>query len=466
MGRHFTIYTDHKPLKGIANLRDKSSRLARFHYKLAEYDFEIRYKAGKKNQNADALSRIPYASEEVLLVQTRARKSAEQGRLSETETQGKLDRSKHDIQKEKTSGQVVEDVQEDHPVELHDSKDIETVLKDFHDNPLGGHQGVSKTLCRLKRQFRWKGMKKDVTRHVRKCLKCQKSKSSRKTLMPMVITDTPIRPFSKIYMDCVGPLPESSSENKLILTIQDDFSKYMVCAAMKDGEASTVARTFVTEWIAKFGIPGSIVTDNGTNFMSQVFSDTCKFLGIKKLNTTPYLPQANGSLERSHAPLAAYLRSFVTEDGKNWDQWLPMAMHVHNNTKHAATGQTPFRTLYGFDLEVPSNLKRNRSPLYNPDDPSKVLKFQFQRAHELVRENLINAKKASKGYYDRKIKPISFIVGEKVLLRNQNRKNKFSEIWTGPYVVTRVVSPVTTVIRVKGKSRKWHNNHLHKFYEE
>ena len=70
--------------------------------------------------------------------------------------------------------------------------------------------------------------------------------------MPMVLTDTPCRPFEKVYVDMVGPLPVSSSGNTLILTFQDDFSKYMTCAAMPDGEASTVARVFFDEVIAKF----------------------------------------------------------------------------------------------------------------------------------------------------------------------------------------------------------------------
>jgi len=71
LGRHFTVFTDHKPLTGIANLKDQTSRLARFRHKLSEYDFTIEYKAGKANQNADALSRIP--NQECLAVTTRAK---------------------------------------------------------------------------------------------------------------------------------------------------------------------------------------------------------------------------------------------------------------------------------------------------------------------------------------------------------------------------------------------------------
>ena len=51
--------TDHKPLVGFQNSKDPCSRDSRLRLKLAEYDFDVIYKAGKMNVNADALSRNP-----------------------------------------------------------------------------------------------------------------------------------------------------------------------------------------------------------------------------------------------------------------------------------------------------------------------------------------------------------------------------------------------------------------------
>lgn len=460
LGRHFKIFTDHQPLKGIANLKDQTSRLARFRHKLSEYDFEIWYKPGKKNQNADALSRIPYTTEEVMAVQTRSR-----AKLANEKEDGQSVDAETILEEYNARGFEEKSPIDEHLDELTDPKEIKSVLKDFHDGPLGGHLGWQKTLERIRRQFSWKGMYGDVKRYVRKCGKCQRNKSARKTLMPMVLTDTPTRPFQKVYMDMVGPLPETVSGNKLILSFQDDFSKFMLCAPMPDGEARTVAKVFFKEIVSRYGVPGVLVTDNGTNFMSEVFASTCKLLGIRKLNITPYHPQANGSLERSHRPLAEYLRSFAKEDGSNWDQWLAPAMHVHNNSVHTSTGQTPFRTLYGFDLELPTNLTRKCSPLYNSEDFSKVLKYQLQRSHELVRENQEKAKVTAKKSYDKRVKEVSFEAGEKVLVRNKARKNKFSPIWSGPYEIVSVDGPVTVTVRIKGRNRKWHNNYLRKYYE-
>ena len=57
-GRKFTIVTDHRPLTWIFNVKDPSSRLLRWRLKLEEYQYEVVYKKGSSNANADALSRI------------------------------------------------------------------------------------------------------------------------------------------------------------------------------------------------------------------------------------------------------------------------------------------------------------------------------------------------------------------------------------------------------------------------
>lgn len=61
-GRKFKIFTDHQPLKWLFNLKEPNAKLMRWKLRLEEYDFEIFYKPGKTNQNADALSRNPVAA--------------------------------------------------------------------------------------------------------------------------------------------------------------------------------------------------------------------------------------------------------------------------------------------------------------------------------------------------------------------------------------------------------------------
>jgi hypothetical protein len=93
-----------------------------------------------------------------------------------------------------------------------------------------------------------------------------------------------------------------------ILTFQDELSKFLVAIPILRQDAETVAREFVKHIILRIGTPSKLLTDQGANFLSEVFRITCKLLKIKKLQTTLFHPESNGSLERSHKVLKEYLR--------------------------------------------------------------------------------------------------------------------------------------------------------------
>ena len=206
------------------------------------------------------------------------------------------------------------------------SDDHLRVIKEFHENPLGGHQGITRTYQRISKHHKWKGMRSQIKDYILSCETCQRNKTTNRTVKePMVITTTSTRPFEKIFMDIVGPLPRSHQGNAFILTLQDDLSKFAWAVPMCNHEANTVAQHFVTQFICLHGLPKTLVTDCGTEFLSKVFKEVCRLLKIKQTSTTPYHPQSNGSLERSHRTLGEYLRNFAEKDPKNWDTYVPFA---------------------------------------------------------------------------------------------------------------------------------------------
>ena len=73
------------------------------------------------------------------------------------------------------------------------------------------------------------------------------------------------------------------------------------------------------ENVLKFGISQTVLTDQGSNFMSEVFVNVCKLLKIKKIKRTAYDPQTIGTLERMHHCFVKYLRCFSLEDQRNWE---------------------------------------------------------------------------------------------------------------------------------------------------
>lgn len=341
------------------------------------------------------------------------------------------------------------------------------LLAEYHNNPLGGHQGVTRTFNKIHAQYYWKGMRKQIKEYIRKCPICQRNKTSnRKLKEPMVITTTANQAFEKIFLDVVGPLPTSNNGNNFILTLQDDLTKFAWAVPMINHEANTVAHHFVTQFVCLHGLPQKLVTDCGTEFLSKVFKEVCNLLKIKQTSTTPYHPQSNGSLERSHRTLGEYLRSFVEKDQQNWDTRIPYAMFCHNSTIHSATKFQPYHLVYGRPAIVPSSLTKDAEPQYNYEDYQYEIKRQMQESHELARKHLIEAKEKSKVQYDKRSNTREFQVGQKVLLQDKTTKNKLYPKWLGPYEILEINPTLkNVVIKKKGKRQTIHQNLLKLFNE-
>ena len=140
-----------------------------------------------------------------------------------------------------------------------------------------GHFGMAKTFDRVREQFYWPGMKKDVHEWVSSCEECSQKKSPHQKHMHSLTTWKPSHPFWQVALDIMGPLPESSG-NKYILLIGDQFTKWYEAILMSNQEASTVAKAFVNVWVSRFGCPANLHSDKGSNFMSNLFKNMCKEL--------------------------------------------------------------------------------------------------------------------------------------------------------------------------------------------
>jgi len=340
------------------------------------------------------------------------------------------------------------------------------ILEQFHTSLLGGHGGVNKTVSKIKRQFNWPNLKQDVKLYIKNCASCQINKvTNKKHKSPMVITTTSSKPFEKIFLDIVGPLVTTDTGNTYILTMQDDLTKFSLGVAIPNHTANMVAQSFVEKFVLIHGIPDTILTDQGTDFLSKTFTEVCKLLKINKINTSPYHPQTNGSLERSHRTLAEYLRHYVDKDLSNWDKLLPYALFVYNSTEHTSTNFQPYALLYGKELDIPVKLKCNPEPRYNYDDYIFDLKQKLQESHKIARERLIKRKIKSKEQYDKNQHSEDIHVKDLILLKDNTQKNKLSPLWKGPYEVLEVLDTENVVIQRGRRQVTVHKNDVKKYYE-
>lgn len=350
-------------------------------------------------------------------------------------------------------------------ISIPDPDQIPIILTENHSNPTSGHSGFHKTYNRVKQNYKWKNMKSDIKNFIKKCESCQKNKLVRKkNRAPMEITTTSSKPFEKIFIDVVGPLPLTENGNKFILTLQDDLTKFSRAYAIPNHETETIAKKLVENFICTFGIPITIVSDQGRDFTSNLLKNISKLLKIKHINCTAYHPQSNGALERSHATLADYLKHFINENQTDWDNWLEFSMFSYNTSVHTSTKFSPYELLFGHQATLPSSLTKPTEFKYTYDDYLSEITLKMQKSQELARENLIKSKEVNKRSYDKKINSQDFKVGDAVYLINEqtklHRSKKLTSNYKGPYKIIEKNSPVNYTIKVKSKKQKVHANRL------
>lgn len=325
--------------------------------------------------------------------------------------------------------------------------------------PMAGHLGREKTLARIQQRFFWPGITQEVAEFCSSCPECQVTVgirvSDRAPLCPLPVID---EPFSRIAMDIVGPLLPSSSGNRFILVICDYATRYPEAFPLRSIKAKQVAKA-LGQLITRVGIPREIITDQGTNFMSTLLKHTYKFLGIKAIRSTPYHPQTDGLVERFNQTLKRMLRRFVNETGKDWDAWLPYLLFAYREVPQASTGFSPFELLYGKVVRGPLDVLKETWEEPSTATPKNVISYVLQMRDKLaqyavmVKENMAEAQKIQKGWYDRHSREREYTPGQKVLLLLPSSEHKLLAKWQGPFEVVRKVGPVTYEVNMEEKGR-------------
>ena len=330
-----------------------------------------------------------------------------------------------------------------------------------HAVPTAGHQGVNRTKDRVKREFWWFRMGRDITDGVNKCAECILNKAGGVKLKHPLVPDHMGAPMERIHVDFLGPLPRTMRGNEHVLVLVDNFTKWIEAIPTASQTAEETARSAVNEFFARFGVPFDLRSDQGRNFESRLFSETCRILGIRKSRTTAYRPSANGQAERVNRTLMAAVRCFVSRSGKDWDEYVPLIASALRSAVNRNTGFTPNRMMLGRETRLPAELwvpveeQKPTSPVEYVSD----LESALETAHELARQTLKTELKKAKSGWDVRSRVVGFEVGQMVFCVNKAAKNKLAPKWVGPFVVIEKITPY--VFKIRGKGRELVTNHDH-----
>ena len=528
MGSKCIVYTDHNPLAHL-----KTAKLGatehRWVAQLAPFDLEIRYRTGKSNRCADALSRYPrHESVKIDLIElvlpgtaidpdhvikVRCCKVQEAAAEASDKNLGSspvlpafsFDELTKFQREDESLGVVLERFEtgwepgrvEPEPVNplvqswmrewdkleirngvlyrrvqdpvlgiiyqfLAPEKLQATLLELAHDKM--GHQGVGRTVALLRTRCFWPGLQNDVRAHIKKCFPCIVAKA------PTPKVRTPMRhllafsPQELLAIDFLK-LDKGKGGFEDVLVMTDAFSKFALAVPCRDQTAPRVAVALRNHWFAHYGIPHRLHSDQGRNFESELVAEICRLYGIKKSRTTPFHPQGNSITERFNRSLCNLIKSVDVDDRRRWPELLPHLVHIYNCTPHSVTGIAPYTMLFGKEptIEI-DHLLANAKSDWNADFVQNQADL-FTKAHEIAKQRIAKSHDANKRRYDTKAQDAPLSVGDRVLLKKCNFRERHkldNNFLERPYVVTAVnrEKDVYAIRPVSGGPEKWVNRKL------
>ena len=154
--------------------------------------------------------------------------------------------------------------------------------------------------------------------------------------------------MTKLDIDTIGPIPKDSYQNQYIIVIIDAFSRYINLTACKDTTAASAAKALHTH-ACRFGFPLSITTDNGSQFMNEMFQSLTRIYGINHIRTIPYSKEENGIVERANKEVNRHLRNIIFDSNitNDWSDYLPLIEKLFNSSIKTPLGVSPNTIIFG-----------------------------------------------------------------------------------------------------------------------
>ena len=488
LGAPFLIRTDHAALQWLKRTPEPIGQQARWLEVLEEFDFTIEHRPGSKHTNADALSRRidqvtiadPDPSVDSAMNWPEAQRADPGLRFisdlvatnADRPTPESLASSSAEV---KTLCNQLERLtlmsdgtlcrqfhRPGQPVIL--QKIVPPTLRlevtdELHKGLNGGHLGTRRAKAHLQQRYYWPGWSSEVQRAKRRCAQCSRHQQPRPKhqapLQPFLTGE----PWERLGIDVTGPHPTSAKGNTYVLTVIDHFTKWVELFPMRNQEASTVAKLLVDRVFCVHGCPLQILTDRGTNFESNLFRELCELLAIDKIRTTAYQPSTNGGIERFHGTMHSMLAKWISANQRDWDEKLPAVAFAYRTSQHESTGFTPYFLMHGREARIPADI------VYGPPQTEKgpendlvsSQQHTLREAFELARLQLGKAASRRKHQYDLRSRPQKFTVGAQVWCLvprlRPGRYRKWSSPYEGPFVVTRILGPVTYEIQRNPRSK-------------
>ena len=269
--------------------------------------------------------------------------------------------------------------------------------------------------------------------------------------------DIPYTPWESMSLDLLGPLPTTAARHNMLLVCVCRLTKQVVLRpTTTTATAADTASIFLSAIFAEHGMPTSIVSDRDTRFTSAFWQYVMRTLGSHLAMSSPFHPQTDGQSERAIQHVQQILRAYVNEHLTDWDQHLPLIAFAINDSVQASTGHTPFHLNNGRHPITPSALVAAPDATTPSRQTAPATRFvaTLQRSLALARQNIARAQHRQSANANKHRRQDLFSVGQQVLLSTHHLRlpsgpqHKLRAKFCGPFIITRVLSPVSVVLQL------------------
>lgn len=408
------IYTDHQPLTYALSNKNNNAKMKRWKAILEEYNYEMKYKPGKSNVVADALSRPPGTNINSLTGTVHSSDSSPEKLIPSVEVpinafknqifleindtpnynfqiifpgyhRHSISEPEYDTERLisilkrylkpsvinciKTPEFIMGKIQEIYPhhfvnfkirftqlfvEDILSESDQETIIIETHNR---AHRNAVENKMQILEKAYFPSMFSKIKRILKLCSTCKRNKYDRHPSQPRLnATPIPNYPGQVIHIDIF------STDRKLVLTAIDKFSKYAQTKILQGKSIEDIRRP-LRDILFFYGVPKTVVMDNEKSLNSATILFMMKDeLGIEVFTTPPYKSEANGQIERFHSTLAEILRC-LKEEGicRNFEELLERSVNEYNHSIHSTIGKKPVDMFFGRTVDFsPGSYERTR----------------------------------------------------------------------------------------------------------
>ena len=334
----------------------------------------------------------------------------------------------------------------------------------MHASKSTGHPGRNITYQIIAREYFWPSMSNTIRQYVRNCSVCGRIKPWKDGLQGLLRPlPIPERIWKDISIDFITGLPESDGCTDLMV-VTDRLSKDVVLTGLPDTKTETVAQAFINFVVGYHWVPDTIVSDRGTQFVSDMWTKMCELMGIERKLSSGYHPQTDGSTEKMNSVVEAYLRAFCNWNQRNWKPNLGMAKIAIMGREARSTKMSPFFLQHGYNVDPvqidvrygPENRPRGRR-VQSEHEKATAIVNRLRQSLELAQAVMGEAQQEQERQSNRRRKQSPQLrVGDKVWLRlgkhykTQQPSRKLGPV-NLPYTVTEVIGSHAVRLNTPGR---------------